>query len=110
MHAENDWEIPVSHSETLFEAILSPYLPPPLLFSKTPTQEELEEIARQTAVRRERRDQLVQRTDIAAFGTLVEASSGGRRVALLKTLEGGHNRVGELEGVQEVIRNIFHLQ
>lgn len=32
---------------------------------------------------------------------------GGGKVVLLKTIEGGHNKVGAHEGVHEVIRSTF---
>jgi abhydrolase domain-containing protein 12 len=99
-HAENDWELPISHSENLFEGLLSPIFPHVPPKSGSLTEEQWEE-------NMERRRQLVIHTEIPHFGTMDECSWGGRKVVLLKTMEGGHNSVGELEGVQEIIRNMF---
>jgi len=52
---------------------------------------------------------LVTHIDIRHFGTIDEFTKEGEgKVVLLKTNEGGHNKIGTLEGVQEVIRHTFN--
>jgi abhydrolase domain-containing protein 12 len=47
------------------------------------------------------------RTNIKNFGTMEVFEEAGRKVILLKTLEGGHTMIGTLGGVQDVIRTSF---
>jgi abhydrolase domain-containing protein 12 len=74
-HAENDWEIPMTHSDTLFDAL--------------------------------RREETSMETRISGFGRMYETKRDDMRVVLVKTAEGGHNMIGTLEGVQDVIRTVF---
>ncbi|KAH7925895.1 alpha/beta-hydrolase [Leucogyrophana mollusca] len=112
LHAENDWDIRHSHSDALFDALLEPYLPrlevPPHAAGSW-SKEEWSAYNAQVARRREVRASLLTRTVIPRFGTLDEFNTAGERLVLLKTLEGSHNYVGSLEGVQDVIRNVFSL-
>jgi len=98
----------MSHPESLFESLLSLILPDIPSNSGTLTQEQRKEIAAQMREHMERRKQHIVRTEIPHFGTMEEFTSGGRKAVLLKTLEGGHNGVGELEGVHEIIRKVFY--
>lgn len=57
----------------------------------------------------EYRNATVKSTAIDGFGTLeefVDQKNGGRRVAMLKTIAGGHD-IGRMEGVQDVIGTMF---
>lgn len=55
------------------------------------------------------RQSLIKHYEIRHFGTIDEFTKEGQgRVVLLKTIEGGHNMIGSLEGVQEVIRHSFN--
>lgn len=58
------------------------------------------------AVRRE----IVSQITIKNFGQLEEIDDNGRKVALLKTLKGGHDRLGIQEGVQDIMRVMFRFR
>ncbi|KAF5315446.1 hypothetical protein D9619_007009 [Psilocybe cf. subviscida] len=125
-HAENDGDIPASHSHVLFEAFLEPHMPP-LLKPKNLYDiktDEYNTITAQKIARNARRAQVVQVQEIKGFGTIekfVEDKSGavvengsearkeGREVVLVKTLAGGHNTVGIQEGVVDIIGRTFGL-
>ncbi|KAG2365142.1 Alpha/Beta hydrolase protein [Suillus spraguei] len=110
LHAENDWDISHTHSDTLFDALLEPYLPP--VYSPPESQEswstqQWSEYHAQLVTRRETRESLLTRTVIPNFGSMDQFDNFGERITLLKTSIGSHNWVGVLEGVQEVIRVTF---
>jgi len=113
-HAEDDWEVPSTHSDALFNALLEPLLPSLPLPPSTPgawSAEDWSDFANQQLKRTEGREALVSHTTIPNFGTLEEfqrSSVDATKVMLLKTLRGGHNVVGMLEGVQDIIRRAFH--
>ncbi|KAH7913422.1 Alpha/Beta hydrolase protein [Hygrophoropsis aurantiaca] len=112
VHAENDWDIQHAHSDALFDALLELYLPPlnsPPLSPGTWSKGDWKAHGEQLKRRKEVRDSLLTETNIPNFGSLNELNSGEVRIVLLKTLEGSHNHVGTLEGVQDVIRNVFSL-
>ncbi|KAG2064485.1 alpha beta-hydrolase [Suillus decipiens] len=110
LHAENDWDISHTHSDTLFDALLEPYLPP--VYSPPESQEswstqQWSEYHAQLVTRRGMRESLLTRTVIPNFGSMDQFDNFGERITLLKTSIGSHNWVGVLEGVQEVIRVTF---
>ena len=119
VHAENDWEIPSTHSETLFNALLEPMLPPLPVPPSTPggwSTEEWSAFADRQLTRSAKREKLVTRTSIPNFGTLESfhrsdggGGGGGSEVMFLKTLRGGHKRVGTIEAVHFTIRSVFHV-
>ncbi|TFK70394.1 alpha/beta-hydrolase [Pluteus cervinus] len=104
-HAANDWEIPSTHSEALLEAFLDPYLPPVDIPSNPigMNQAEWAAYTTQQTVRLSERNKLIKRTELQNFGTLQEFTDEGRKVVFVKSFEGGHNRPGTQEGVQDVI-------
>ncbi|KXN85155.1 Monoacylglycerol lipase ABHD12 [Leucoagaricus sp. SymC.cos] len=107
VHGENDWDIPHTHSSTLFEAFLEPFLPTPALTpSGNPSSGKH---VSQSDFSAKQRSAIVTSASINGFGTLeefVDHRKGGRRVAMLKTMAGGHD-VGRLEGVQDAIGRMF---
>ncbi|KAJ7505569.1 Alpha/Beta hydrolase protein, partial [Mycena galericulata] len=109
-HAENDWEIPYSHSETLFNKFLEPLLPavPPLPTNAASlTQEEWATFTGQLARRKETREGLVSSVVLHNFGTVYEFTDSERKVVFVQTLAGGHDYLGIQEGVQDVIGRTF---
>ncbi|KAJ7126429.1 hypothetical protein C8R43DRAFT_897852, partial [Mycena crocata] len=110
-HAENDWDIPYSHSKALFDAFLAPLLPsapalPPNAVSLGEAQ-----WAAFVAQRTERlgaRDRLVTSVEMRHFGTVHEfTEEAGRKVVFVQTLAGGHDYLGVQEGVQDVMGRMF---
>lgn len=116
IHAHNDWDIPSTHSSALFSSALEPHLPAiptaPLAASSSWTQEQWETFYKAQEERKAVYEKIVTSREIRNFGSLesfergVEEGGGGK-VVLLKTIEGGHNKVGAHEGVHEVIRSTF---
>jgi abhydrolase domain-containing protein 12 len=110
-HAENDWDIPYTHSEVLFNAFLDRYLPSlPLPENPlTATKELWSEFNAKQQARRAKRRELVIRTDFPKFGTMDEFVADGRKVVFVKALAGGHDYLGVQEGVQDIIGRTFSL-
>ncbi|TFK40713.1 Alpha/Beta hydrolase protein [Crucibulum laeve] len=104
-HAQNDWDIPYTHSEVLFNAFLAPYLPQvdspmnPMSIKK----DEWARISEQQRVRSVKHDALVTRTELPHFGSVEKFEADGRKVILVKALAGGHDYLGVQEGVQDAI-------
>ncbi|TEB30787.1 alpha/beta-hydrolase [Coprinellus micaceus] len=82
-HAEDDWDIPHSHSDALFDAF-----------------RDLGLAAKDNST--------VSTTRITGYGTFSQTKVGSRNVALLKTERGGHD-LGKVEGVQDTIGRLFGL-
>ncbi|KAJ7465304.1 Alpha/Beta hydrolase protein [Mycena latifolia] len=109
-HAENDWDIPYSHSEALFNTFLDPFLPPsPSLPSNAVslTEEEWSAFSVQLAKRKEARAEIVTSVELHNFGTVQDFTESGRKVVFVRTLAGGHDYLGVQEGVQDVIGRTF---
>ncbi|KAJ6511983.1 Alpha/Beta hydrolase protein [Mycena vitilis] len=109
-HAENDWEIPYTHSEALFNTFLDPLLPPTPslpLNAASLTQDEWSAFAEKLAARKEKREEIVTSVELRNFGTVHEFTEAGRKVVFLQTLAGGHDYLGVQEGVHDVIGRTF---
>ncbi|EAU85943.2 abhydrolase domain containing 12 [Coprinopsis cinerea okayama7 len=108
-HAENDWEIPDSHSDILFQAFMEPYLPdvstPEL--GKMLSPSEWEEYSDTLQARLAKREALITSTPIPRFGRVDEFKQDGRTVLLVKSHVGSHNLVGIQEGLQDIIKKKF---
>ena len=108
-HAEDDWDIPDTHSDILFQAFLDPILPP----VETPKNlllidpESWHEFTYQHARRMEALDRIVRTTTIPKFGRVEEFDDGNRKVVLVKTLAGGHDYLGAQEGLVDIIGKTF---
>jgi abhydrolase domain-containing protein 12 len=104
-HAVDDWVIPHTHSDVLFNAFLEPdlpaYPPPRNALQLTPEETDAEE------ARRAKREQLVTHTDLPRIGTMDEFIQEGRKIVLVKTHKGGHDYLGIQEGVQDAIGKAF---
>lgn len=108
-HAEDDWDIPHSHSDVLFQAFLEPLLPPvdaPLEPWKM-TEELWKQFAVQQKERRDVRERVMTSTTIARFGRVDRLVGAKRDVVLVKTLAGGHDYLGIQEGLVDVIGHTF---
>ncbi|KAJ6557219.1 Alpha/Beta hydrolase protein [Mycena vulgaris] len=109
-HAENDWDIPYSHSEALFDTFLDALLPPSPALPENAlslSQEDWIAFNIQRAARKEARDELVTSVELHNFGTVHEFTEAGRKVVFVQTLAGGHDYLGVQEGVQDVIGRTF---
>jgi len=108
-HAEDDWDIPDTHSDILFQAFLDPILPQvetpknPLLMNP----ESWHEFTDQHTRRMEALDKIVRTTTIPKFGRVEEFDDGKRKVVLVKTLAGGHDNIGAQEGLVDIIGKTF---
>ncbi|KAI0292478.1 Alpha/Beta hydrolase protein [Multifurca ochricompacta] len=113
VHAEDDWDIPYSHSQTLFDAFLEQHLPPlpELTAAMVGVSDEVAE--RVTKLSQERaalRRELVTTSEIERVGRVEAFSSKNRsKVVFLHTRWGGHDRVGLMEGVQDYIAEMFNM-
>ncbi|KAF8918827.1 Alpha/Beta hydrolase protein [Mucidula mucida] len=92
VHAENDWDIPYTHSEVLFNAFLEPHLPSVKL-PKTPRR------FPKTNGPSSRRSSL----DAKIAAKTFEFTDGTRDIMFIKLAEGGHDYVGTQEGLQDII-------
>lgn len=108
-HAENDWDIPSSHSEVIFEAFIDPYLPSLSLLENplAATQEEWSVFNAKKNARSAARRGLVTHTDLPNFGTTEEFIADWGKVVFVKTFAGGHDYLGIQEGVQDIIGRSF---
>jgi abhydrolase domain-containing protein 12 len=114
VHAENDWDIPHSHSQTLFDAFLEQHLPPlPDIAAAMAgvSDEVVESIDRLSKERRALRRELVVASEIPRVGRVEVFSKDKpeRNVAFLRTRWGGHARLGLVEGVQDYIAEMFKM-
>ncbi|KAF9449162.1 alpha/beta-hydrolase [Macrolepiota fuliginosa MF-IS2] len=109
-HGENDWDISHTHTSSLFDAFLDPYLPPVLSQPEiSMSSHDWDEYPAKQELRAQQRNTIVKTTAINRFGTLeefVDQKENERRVVMLKTHAGGHD-IGRLEGVQDVIGKMF---
>jgi abhydrolase domain-containing protein 12 len=112
VHAENDWDIPHSHSQTLFDAFLEQHMPPmPDIAAAMASDQVAESFERLSKERRALRGELAVASEIPRLGS-VEVFSKDRshgKVAFLRTRWGGHSRVGLVEGVQDYIADMFKM-
>ncbi|KAF5382705.1 hypothetical protein D9615_002815 [Tricholomella constricta] len=108
-HAEDDWDIPFTHSQVLFDAFLEPYLPP-LALPKglSISQDTWSKFWEQREAWMAKRNEIVTTRELPHFGTIQEFERDGRKVLFVKTLAGGHDYLGVQEGVQDFVRIAFN--
>ncbi|KAG6865507.1 hypothetical protein C0991_001937 [Blastosporella zonata] len=110
-HAEDDWDIPYTHSVVLFDAFLKPSLPSlDLPEGLSVTQESWEKFWAQRDAWNAKRVELLTTTELPNFGTVEQFEGDGRKVVFVKTLAGGHDYLGVQEGVQDFIRTSFNVR
>lgn len=113
-HADDDYDIPSTHSSTLFDAFLSPYLPTHPSIPENPlSPANWGNYTSQETLFAEKRREVVVTTHMEGFGLFEEmhpkiVASEGRKVALLRTERGSHD-IGRVEGVQDAIGRMFNL-
>ena len=108
-HAENDWDIPDSHSDILFQAFLERQLPSLDIPSSvlTMSKEDWEIVEGQQKARQQKRNKILKSRTLANFGRVDEFSEDGHKIVLVKTLAGGHDYLGIQEGLQDIIGRTF---
>ncbi|KAJ3576297.1 hypothetical protein NP233_g544 [Leucocoprinus birnbaumii] len=112
-HAEDDWDIPHTHSDVLFNAFLDDVLPevklPESVFRAT--TEERDALSSSLERRRIIREKLVDHIDMGGFGYIDSFYDEAKRrnVTLVKTKYGGHDYEGVQEGVQDAMGRLFDL-
>ena len=108
-HAENDWDIPDSHSDVLFQAFLERQLPPLDMPSNVlaMSKQDWEIVEGQQNARQKKRNEILKSTTLANFGRVDEFSDNGHKIVLVKTLAGGHDYLGVQEGLQDIIGRTF---
>jgi len=110
-HAKNDWDIPDTHSDVLFQAFLERQLPPldmPKDFMAV-SKQDWEKVQTQQKARQEKRNEILKSTTLVNFGRVDEFFDNGRKVILVKTLAGSHDYLGLQEGLQDIIGRTFSL-
>ena len=114
VHSEDDWDIPHSHSQTLFDAFLERHLPqlPDIAAEMIGASDEVaERVAKLSQERAALRQELVVASEVPHVGRM-EVFSKDRshgKVVFLRTRWGGHDRVGLVEGVQDYIADMFNM-
>ncbi|KAF8510077.1 Alpha/Beta hydrolase protein [Hysterangium stoloniferum] len=114
-HAENDFDILMSHSVELFDSLLEPLLPSPALTDEQlaqPVSVTIEEWTKFRTTERQRqhvRENMVRVEQVGGLGTISEFKKGakGPRVVFVQSKWGGHDVVGRLEGVIDVIGDVL---
>jgi len=94
----------------LLEPLLPSIIAPPIA-AATWSKEDWDEFYAAHSARANVQKNLVTRLDIRHFGTVdqfAREKDGEGKIVFLKTIEGGHNKMAALEGVQEVIRVTFN--
>jgi len=113
-HADNDWDIPSSHSSLLFDAFLAPYLPLSPTTPENPlSQTDWDNYTLHENIRASKRSDIVSTMLIEGYGVYEETNNDfvrmeglERKVALLRIESGGHD-IGRVEGVQDAIGRMF---
>ncbi|TCD62097.1 hypothetical protein EIP91_007472 [Steccherinum ochraceum] len=113
-HATDDPEIAHTHSKTLIDHLMSPYLPLLPLLPQAPgaaplTASEYEAYIESLRKRKEARTLLVKKTEVPNFGVVEEFEAKNGKVVYVEAMWGGHNVVGLQEGVQDEIAKMFRL-
>ena len=114
VHAEDDPDIPHSHSQTLFDAFLDQHLPPLSDIAAAmvgASDEVMEKMDRLSKERRALRRDLVMASEIPRLGHVEVFSKdrSDREVAFLRTRWGGHSTLGLVEGVQDYMAEMFKM-
>ncbi|KAF8154455.1 Alpha/Beta hydrolase protein [Crassisporium funariophilum] len=107
-HADDDFDIPSSHSSILFDAFLEPHLPAYPSIPENPlSHTDWDNYTLHDTLRASKRAELVSTTRIEGYGVYekMQRRDGGT-VALLRTERGGHD-IGRVEGVQDAIGRMF---
>ncbi|KAF9002489.1 Alpha/Beta hydrolase protein [Cyathus striatus] len=109
-HAENDWDIPHLHASMLFQELVDTHTSKATASLQSHFVDNAQEFYVSNATIESDEDEShISRTVIEDFGTLDRFTENDKQVALLKSYSGGHD-IGRIEGVQDVIADLFRLQ
>jgi len=112
-HSTDDPEIAHTHSKTLMDHLMSPYLPQLTYLPAAPgspvSPSEFEAYKESLRKRKEARALLVQKAEVPNFGVVEEFETRNGKVVYVESMWGGHNVVGLQEGVQDEIAKLFRL-
>lgn len=112
-HAENDWDIPHTHSDVLFDAFLDGMLPKVKLpeSAARATKKDYDAMSASQEQRSAAREKLVDHIDMGDFGYIERFwdKTKKRNVMLVKAKHGGHDYLGVQEGVQDAMGRMFGL-
>lgn len=115
-HAQDDADIPHTHSQNLFNVLLDPLLPllpqAPILPSE---YQNFDWDAHRSAIqkRNERRNELLHTQNITGFGTVqsfartLKEGSESAEVVYVEALWGGHDRVGLQQTLIDILGSVF---
>ncbi|KAF8513767.1 Alpha/Beta hydrolase protein [Gautieria morchelliformis] len=118
IHADDDFDIPSSHSADLFNTLLEPWLPPPVLTREVLRQpvsispEQWNEFRTGEALRRRVRNDIIQIDQVEQFGRIsrFKRNDSETQVVYVESRWGGHNHVGRLEGVIDVVGDVLGIK
>ena len=116
-HSQDDFDIPYSHSRTLIDKLLEPFLPEQTIQLPTSpgaslSSEDFAAFTKSQQDRRVARSALVRKTEIPNFGVIEEfvgSDASDLKVVYVETFWGAHAKVGAQEGVQDEIGKLFKL-
>ncbi|KAF8583341.1 alpha/beta-hydrolase [Ramaria rubella] len=116
VHAEDDFDIPSSHSTDLFDTLLAPLLPPRSLTKEelshpaSVSQEQWGEFRIQEEIRQKVKEDVVQVKEIGGFGRINRFERNGAQVVYVESKWGGHDHVGRLEGVVDIVGDVLGIK
>ncbi|KAH8103860.1 alpha/beta-hydrolase [Cristinia sonorae] len=112
-HATDDPQIKHTHSKTLLDKLMDPYLPKLGFMPSNPgaplTEAEFETYKESLRKRNDARALLVKQAEIPNFGVVEEFETNYGKVVYVEAMWGGHDVVGLQEGVQDQIAKMFSL-
>jgi abhydrolase domain-containing protein 12 len=119
VHSNDDFDISIAHSQTLYEALLESHLPPipyneeDIRSKKAPFAEMMDAIKRVNTERAGIREQVETVLDLGNVGKVMSFTrpqlQGGRSATFFKTNFGGHNMIIVQETVMDVVRDTLDL-
>lgn len=119
IHSNDDFDISIAHSQTLYEALLESHLPPipyneeDIRSKKAPFAEMMDAIKRVNTERASIREQVETVFDLGNVGKVMSFPrpelQGGQRATFFKTNFGGHNMIIVQETVMDMVRDTLDL-
>ncbi|CCA70881.1 hypothetical protein PIIN_04817 [Serendipita indica DSM 11827] len=113
IHAEDDFDVQIAHSERLFDAILEPYLEQYPFTKEDLSKVRIDEADKRLVIqeisqrRRQQRETKV-REQYLPIGKLLSFERQGKAgVHFLRSTWGGHSQVINLEGISDLTRTVF---
>ena len=110
-HAQDDADIPYTHSKALFNTLLEPLLPPaPPVPMQTSLIQNFDFNAHRIAIERRnaKRTVVVHTQNITNYGTVSRFNTqAGSEVVYVESFWGGHDRVGLQQTLIDVLASTF---